>query len=65
MLVLDKTGKILYTNKKGAQVIKNRYSSDYNGPKKIVSNAHDLIHFSSQADLDEILKNSQKFNGVD
>jgi hypothetical protein len=65
MLILDKTGKILYANKKGAKVIKSRYSLDYNGPKKIVSNAHDLIHFSSQSDLDELLKKPQNFTGID
>ena len=51
MFVLDKTGKILYTNKNGAKVVKNRFDTDYSGPKKSIGNIYDLIHDTSKVGL--------------
>jgi hypothetical protein len=55
MFILDKSGKIIYTNKKGATILHNRFSGNYKGPKKGMNTIYDLIHDTSKETVDEFL----------
>lgn len=65
MLVLDKSGKILYTNKKGVKIINNRFSPTYKGNKNKLGNIYDLIHNSSKELVNEILSPNYECDNFD
>ena len=51
--VIDKKGKILYTNKDGARIISNRYDARYKG--KPINSFYDLVHHSSKKEFQAII----------
>lgn len=64
MFILDKSGKIIYTNKKGANILHNRFSGNYKGPKKGVNTIYDLIHDTSKEIVDELLTSQNKADEI-
>lgn len=50
---------------KGAKIISSRFSADYKGAKRNLCSIHDLIHYSSNHLIDEVLKPNHEHDNVD
>lgn len=47
VLVIEKSGNIVYINKRAVRLIKNRYNTEYSNERKSLSSIFDLTHSSS------------------
>jgi hypothetical protein len=58
--IVDKNGKILYSNKGGAQIMSKRFDPLFIGKKISINSVQDLVHESSVDTLKRIINEADK-----